>query len=270
MNAARWKPLLGFGLLAAGVFVGAVWLGFGDLLPGARPWFPVAVAALVIAGFAVLFFSRPTSAESALAKNSRDVVSALERQRDQLERIATLSELLGASLKGIGDRVGDIGQRLDRHGSRLEQLAVEFTKAMQPQEESPATPDPGGETDGAASHQHFGPALKAACKHYLDQGDGHFNAKGLKAKLAVAGIDVEVRGLDDGTGKAVLVIDDPQAGDGSFFVVPDFTRSPSDAQHWFDDESSGRLGRRTNELKRLARGKWSENGTEVVERGSVA
>ena len=104
----------------------------------------------------------------------------------------------------------------------------------------------------------------------MDRGDGHFNAKGFKAKLADAGIDVEVRGLDGEAGNAVLMIDDPQASDGSFFVVPDFTRSPSDVRHWFDDESSGRLGRRTNELKRLARGKWSENGTEVVERGNVA
>lgn len=269
MSPGRWKPPLGFGLLAAGVLTGAVWVGFGDLVPAVRPWFPVAVAVLVIAGAAFLFFSRPASAARALERSSRDITYGLERQHDELERIAALPELVRTSLKGIGDRLGDIGQRLDRHDSRLERLAAELAKARRRADMAPSHPAP-DETDGAAPQLDLGLELKAAWKRYLDQGDGQFSAKGFEDELSSAGIYVDVRRLDGEARRAVLAIGDPRASDRSFFVVPDFTKSISAAQHWFDDESSGRLGSRIKELRRLARGRWSENGTEVVEKGRVA
>ncbi len=270
MSAMGRKARVGFGLLAAATLTSAVWLGFGDLLPGARPWLPVAVAALVVASIACLFFSRPEPRESVLEKTSRDIVAALEDHRDQLERIASLPERLGTSLERIGKQVGDLGSRLDRHGDLLERLAMELVEASKEPETGPAdleSPSGQGEATPGAD---LGHELKVAWKRYRDGGDGHFNAKGFKVELASAGIDVDVRGLDGQAGHAVLVIDDPWASDRSFFVVPDFNKSPKSAEHWFEDESSRRLGGRTDELRKLARGRWSENGPEVVEKGSVA
>ena len=260
------KALVGFVLLAAAALTGAVWLGFGDLLPGARPWLPVSVAALVVAGVACFFFSRPEPQESVLAKTSRDIAAALKDHREQLERIAILPERLGASLERLGDQVGDLGGRLER-------LAIELVEAGSRPEARPdglEPPSRQGEPDEPTPRPDLKQELKGAWKRYRDDGDGHFNAQGFKAELANAGFDVDVRRLDGAAGSAVLTIDDPQAGDRSFFVVPDFNRSPKSAEHWFEDESSRRLGGRTDKLKKLARGKWSQNGPEVVEKGSVA
>ena len=105
---------------------------------------------------------------------------------------------------------------------------------------------------------------------YRDEGDGHFNAQGLGAELAARSIVADVRQLGDDAGEAVLAIDNPQSSDRSFLVVPDFTRSPKSAERWFEDESGGRLGSRTNEIKKLARGRWTESGPKVVTKGSVA
>lgn len=264
------KAPVGFGLLAAGILTGAVWLGFGDLLPGARPWFPVAVAVFVVAGIGCLFFSRPKPFTSVLAEASRDVVVALENHGDRLERIATLPERLDTSLEHIGEQVGDLAHRLDRQCNLLEGLAMELVEATQQKGAGSTGLEPPSGKDNSAPCPDLGRELKVAWKRYRDGGDGHFNAKGLKAELASAGIDVDVRGLDGRAGHAVLVVDDPWANDRSFFVVPDFNKSPKSAEHWFTDESSRRLGGRTDELRKLARGRWSENGPEVVERGSVA
>ena len=270
MNVEGRKALVGFGLLAAGTLACAVWLGFGDLVPGARPWFPVTVAVLVVAGIGCLFFSRPEPYASMLAKTSRDVVATLENHRDQLERIATLPERLGTSLERVGEQVGDLGHRLDRHGNRLERLAMELVEARQQQATGPAGLEPPSGKGDATPRPDLGHELRVAWKRYRDGGDGHFNANGFKAELASAGIDVDVRGLDGQAGHAVLVIDDPWASDRSFFVVPDFNKSPKSAEYWFEDESSRRLGGRTDELRKLARGRWSENGPQIVEKGSVA
>ena len=269
MNPMSRKALVGFGLLAAGSLTGAVWLGFGDVLPGARPWLPVAMMVLVVAGIGCLFFSRPEPSAS-LARASRDVVAALEDHRDQLERIATLPERIGSSLEGIGEQVGDLAHRLDHHGNRLERLAMELVKVTQHQNTDPAGLEPPIEKGDSTPRPDLGHELKVAWQRYRDGGDGHFNAKGFKVELASAGIDVDVRGLDGQAGNAILVIDDPWASDRGFFVVPDFNKSPKSAAHWFEDESSRRLGSRTDELRKLARGRWSENGPEIVERGRVA
>lgn len=273
MSAMGPKALVGFVLLAAAALTGAVWLGFGDLLPGARPWLPVSVAALVVAGVASFFFSRPEPQESVLAKTSCDIAAALKDHREQLECIAVLPERLGASLERLGEQVGDLGGRLDRHGDRLERLAIELVEAgRRPGAGPDGLEPPSGqrEPDDSTPRPDLEQELKGAWKRYRDGGDGYFNAQGFKAELANAGIDVDVRGLDGEAGTAVLLIDDPRAGDRSFFVVPDFNRSPKSAEYWFEDESSRRLGGRTDKLKKLARGKWSENGPEVVEKGSVA
>ncbi len=269
MNSMGRRARVGFGLMAAGALIGAVPLGFGDLLPTARPWFPIAVAAFVVAGSACLFFSRPDSHASILAKASRDIVAALERHNDELKHLATLSEQVGGSLERVAEQVGDVGSRLDHLGNRLERLATETADAGQQPEPTPSDPPSG--TAATTPHPDLGQELKRAWERYRDGGDGHFNAEGFTAELAKAGIDADVRGLDGEAGRAVLAIVDPDAGDRSFFVVPDFSKSPKSAQHWFKDESSGTLGGRTDELRTLARGRWSENGSEeVVDMGTVA
>lgn len=273
MSAMGPKGLAGFVLLGAAALTGAVWLGFGDLPPGVRTWLPVSVAALAVAGSACLFFSRPEPDESVSAMTLRDIAATLKDHREQLERIAILREHLGTSLERLGEQLGDLGGRLDRHGDRLERLAIELVEAGRRSEagsDGLVPPSGQSERDEPPSRADLPQELKEAWKRYRDGGDGHFNAPGFKDELANAGIDLNVRRLDGAAGSAVLTIDDPWAGDRSFFVVPDFNRSPKSAEHWFEDESSRRLGGRTDKLRKLARGKWSQNGPEVVEKGSVA
>ena len=266
------KALVGFGFLAAGALIGSAWLDFGDLLSEARPWLPAAVAVFVVAGLGRLFLSRLEPYASKLAKRSRDLVVALEKHGDRLERIAPLPERLDNSLERLGEQVGNLAHRLDRNFDLLEGLAMELVEARQQQGMDPPGLEPSSGRGGgdSAPRPDLEQELIVAWKRYRDGGDGHFNAKGFKAELASAGIDVDVRGLDGQGGHAVLVVDDPWASDRSFFVVPDFNKSPKSAEHWFKDESSRRLGGRSDELRRLGRGRWSENGPEVVERGSVA
>lgn len=270
MSGMGGKALVGFGLVAAGVLIGAGWAGFDDLLPGTRPWLPVAAAALVVAGVACLFFPRPEPHASVLAKASRDIVAALEDHSDRLERLATLPERLGTPLERIGEQMGDLAYRFERHDNRIERLAMALVEAGQHRETGQPGLEPPSDTGDPAPHPDFGNQLMEAWKRYRDDGDGYFNADGFKAALASAGIDADVRGLDGQSGQAVLMIYDPWANDGSFFVVPDFSKSPKSAERWFEDQSGGALGGRTEELRRIARGRWSENGPEIVERGSVA
>ncbi len=270
MNGMDRRALVGFGLLAAGTLTGAAWLGFDDLLVGARPWLPVAMAVLVVAGTGCLFFSRPKPYASLLAEASQDVVAALENHCDQLERIATLPERLGTSLEGFGEQVEDLARRLERNGNRLERLTMELVATGRQRETDADGLEPPIEEGDSTPRPDLGHELTVAWKRYRDGGDGHFNAEGFKVELARAGIDVDVRRLDGQGGHAVLLIDDPWASDRSFFVVPDFNKSPQSAEHWFEDESSRRLGGRTDELRKLARGRWSKNGPEIVEKGSIA
>ncbi|MDE2973580.1 MAG: hypothetical protein OXU64_02490 [Gemmatimonadota bacterium] len=265
------KALVGFGFVATGILTGAVWAGFGDLLPATRPWLPVVIAALVVAGVACFLFPRPESHASVLARASQDVVVALKGHRDQLERIAALPERLGTPLEHIGEQMGELAHRLDRHDTRMERLAMELMEAGQHRGTGQAVPESPSETgEEPTPRPDFGKELMEAWKRYRDDGDGHFNAEGFKAALANTGIDADVRGLDGQPGQAVLMICDPWANDRSFFVVPDFSKSPRSAERWFEDESGGALGGRTEELRKLGRGRWSESGPEMVEKGSVA
>ena len=264
------NALVGFCLVAAGTLIGAIWMGFGDLLPGARPWLPAAVAVLAIAGVAFLLFPQPEPRASISERASREVATALEANRDQLERISTLPERLGTPLERISEQLREMANRLDRHDHRLERLTMELVEAGQRRGTGQAFLEPPSETGDPAPRPDFGKELREAWERYRDDGDGHFNAMGFKAELASVGIDVDVCELNRETGHAVLAIDDPWASDRSFFVVPDFNKSPKSAAHWFEDESSRRLGGRTDELKKLARGRWSESGPEIVEKGSVA
>ncbi len=265
------EAMVGFGFLAVGVFIGAVWLGFNDLSPGVRPWLLVAMAMSTVAGISCFLFLRPKPYASTLADASRDIVAALDGHRDQLECIAALPERLGSSLECIGKRMGDLAHRLDCHGSQLERLITELLEIKQQLlETNPGQSRTADWEESPTFSLDFEHELKVAWKRYQKGGDGHFNAKGFKIELANGGIDADVRSLNDHAGRAVLVIDDPQTSDRSFFVVPDFTKSPKSAEHWFEDESSGELGSRIDELRKLARGRWSNSDSEVVERGSVA
>ena len=275
----RRKALVGFGFFVAGALIGSVWLDFGDLLSDARRWLAAAAAVFAVAVLGRRFLARLEPYASKLAKTSRDLVVALEKHGDRLERVATLPERLdtplerlGTSLERLGEEVGTLARRLDRNSELLEGLAMELVEAGQKQGMEPAGPEPSSGRGGgdSPSRPDLEQELMVAWRRYRDGGDGHFNAKGFKAELASAGIDVDVRGLDGQGGHAVLVVDDPWASDRSFFVVPDFNKSPKSAEHWFKDESSRRLGGRSDELRRLGRGRWSKNGPEVVERGSVA
>ena len=219
MTAWGGTQLIGFGLVAAGVLTGAVWLGFGNIASGSVPWFPVALAVLVVVGTALLVFSRRQAEGESRATSARDIVSALERQHGQLQRIATLPDLLDASLKNVGDRLGEVRDQVDHHGRQLEHLALEFAESSHTQVADPSPPDPVDETD-SEPRPDLGGELKAAWNRYRDDGDGHFNAQGFTSELSKVPIRAKVRALGERSEEAVLAIDDPHAGDRSFFVVP--------------------------------------------------
>ena len=261
--------------------------------PGALRWLPVAAAVFMLVGATVLFLSRPPPGMDSAAAAARDIVAALERQHDHREAAAALPEVVRSSLERLGRHMEDIGRKLDRHSGRLEQFATEMAEARRADDEGRTADDSGAPpvahvrqgpadneepvaVDSPGSEDDEGPApdleqeLTAAWTRYRDEGDGHFNARGLSAELAAGSIAAAVRKLGDDAGEAVLAIDDPRSSQRGFLVVPDFTRSPKSAERWFDDESGGRLGSRTNDIKKLARGRWTESGAEVVTKGSVA
>ena len=123
----------------------------------------------------------------------------------------------------------------------------------------------------AADLSVFRRSLKMTWHEYLQHGDGHFNAAGLKKHLAVTGIEARVRRGDAvKAGDNVLIVEDATRGTGQFFVVPSFTKSPRAALDWFEDASDGTLTRRTQKLSRLAEGRWTETGFVIVRKGTIA
>ena len=115
-----------------------------------------------------------------------------------------------------------------------------------------------------------GEALIRAWRRYLQFGDGHFNATGLRRQLAELGVEaVVVAGDRVDAGDNVLVVQDPAPDAERFFVLPSFTKSPRSAPEWYADRSDGALTRRTHRIHRLAEGKWTEEGFAVVAKGSI-
>ena len=110
---------------------------------------------------------------------------------------------------------------------------------------------------------------------YRRNGDGHFSPLGLQEVLDQWGLAADVgHGDRVGAGGAALVVETSGAPD--FYVLPSFNKSPRAVADWFDDNSGGALTGRTQQVTRVALGRWVEPGTgigrgfEVLERGEIA
>ena len=166
----------------------------------------------------------------------------------------------------------------DRTGpNSLEAMAPAFEDAAKPPASAPAPHAPADEAVparevGQLPLEPAGPGdLLDAWDEYRRNGDGHFGARGLQAVLDRWGLDVDV-GHGDlvGAGDALLVV--KTFGSQIFCVLPSFNKSPRAVADWFDDAGSGALTGRTQQVVRVARGRWLESGTgrfEVFERGEV-
>ena len=132
--------------------------------------------------------------------------------------------------------------------------------------------DVGVETDRVSLDlSAFRRSLTVTWSEYLQHGDGHFNAAGLREKITATGIEARVRNGDAVRATDnVLLVETATQETGRFFVVPNFTKSPRAAPDWFEDVSDGALTRRTQKLYRLAEGKWTDTGFVVVRKGTIA
>ena len=107
-------------------------------------------------------------------------------------------------------------------------------------------------------------------RDYLENGDGHFNVRGLRKHLVQHGIEADVlEGPGSEAGGNVLVVD-PKLENRYFYVLPSFAKPPSAVQDWYEDASGGGLMARIRNVRQLAVGRWTDGGFEVVERGAVS
>ena len=289
MNVSHERGLLAISFFAAGVLVGAVWLGFGDLAPVARPWSAAAMTVIVMAVTAFIAFSqartpsdesesdqpRPDLSEPSLPQTARGILAALERVVVLLEYLVDSVDARQREETGLagGPSGSGLAEAEGEHAESPPDAAPDSEPALSTEEadEPVAAHEAEGEETEVVSHPPLQDVLVKAWRRYLRDGDGHFNAEGFKSELSGIEIGAEVReGSEVGAGDAVLVIEDPRSDDRSFFVVPNFTKAPRAAADWFEDESGGILGHRTKELRRLARGRWLESGPEIIEKGIVA
>ncbi len=279
MTCADWRAVAGFALLAVGAVTGALWVYTAHLPIGPGPWLrapiwvPIVTALSLVVGIGFVFFSRlfrPASYASILRHASRDILAAMENHSNALERIVSKPDDRATSLARIGDGVEDVARTLHRRCDRIEDLVVmASTATSSPREVDSAGPEPDfGEIPATAEDLEY--ELKAAWKRYRDRGDGHFRAHGLRDELASAAVDVVVRGLDGPAGVGVLVVENPDATESGFFVVPDFSKPAKSVDYWFENKGSRALGALIDEVIVVAQGRFSESGVEVVKRGSVA
>ena len=118
--------------------------------------------------------------------------------------------------------------------------------------------------------------LIAAWNDYRRDGDGHFSHRGLQGVLDRRGLEADVSHGDRvAGGGAVLLVETPSSTP-NFYVLPSFNKSPRAVADWFDDNSGGALTGRTQQVTRVAQGRWVEPGSgigrrfEVLERGEIA
>ena len=287
MNVRHVRGLLAISLFVAGMLVGAVWPGFADLGPVARPWAAAAMTVMVIAVAVFIAFPRARTppdasgserlsldpSEPSLAHTVGGILAAQERLVVLLEHLVdSVDARQGEETRHAGEALGSsLGESEgERAESPADTAPDSGTTLSTEYADAPAQETQSEETQ-VVSHPPLQDVLTNAWRSYLHDGDGHFNAEGFKSELSGIEIAAEVReGSEVGAGNAVLVIEDPRSDDRSFFVIPNFTKAPGAAADWFEDESGGILGHRTKELRRLARGRWSKNGPEVIEKGIVA
>lgn len=132
-----------------------------------------------------------------------------------------------------------------------------------------AGPEPLDEDSGASAVT--AESIIAAWEAYRRNGDGFFTAAGLQQTLREHGVAATVRdgsGVD--AGGSALVVETQGETEGRFTVVPSFARSPRAAPEWFNDIGSGALSARTETIHRLAEGKWTEVGYQVVAKGDIS
>ena len=114
-------------------------------------------------------------------------------------------------------------------------------------------------------------SIIAAWEAYRRDGDGFFTAAGLQQILREHGLAVTVHdGSRVDAGGDVLVVEATDGTEGRFAVVPSFAKSPRAVPEWFNDIGSGALSARTETIYRLAEGKWTEAGYQVVAKGDIS
>lgn len=110
---------------------------------------------------------------------------------------------------------------------------------------APPPAEPRGEAKAAELDAQ---AVVQVWNHYLIHGNGHFEAKGLEAALAAAGIRATVLPPEDliGLGAPVLGVAAPGSRE-RVILLPDFNRPPRAVAQWYD------LDPDTTRMKRLVR-----------------
>lgn len=112
--------------------------------------------------------------------------------------------------------------------------------------------------------------IGAAWNSYLINGNGRFDAKGLREFLVAAGIEAEVLPPDDfvGLGAPLLGVAAPGSHD-RVLLLPDFTRPPRALAQWFELDSEIRNATRMNRLVRVAELRRSGSSYELRQPGVI-
>lgn len=193
------------------------------------------------------------------------------------------------------DILADRGSGLRRETANLADSTADPAKGSAILAVPDAAEDSGGVVDSAPSGKIAGPgpldedagleplgedsdastvtaeSIIAAWEAYRRNGDGFFTAAGLQQILREHGVAATVHdGSRVDAGGDVLVVEAPSGTEGRFAVVPSFAKSPRAVPEWFNDIGSGALSARTETIYRLAEGKWTEAGYQVVAKGDIS
>ncbi len=131
------------------------------------------------------------------------------------------------------------------------------------------TPMPAlAETPTAATRPVGSDRLIDVWQAYWENGDGHFNAGGLKSEMDRQSLTGKVYsgsvlGLDD----SVLGVD--LEDDSIIYLLPDFNKPPSAVSEWFEDQSSGSLTALIKSVDRLAQGILDRSRFQIETKGIV-
>jgi hypothetical protein len=174
-----------------------------------------------------------------------DLHALREYEGWRAERDANVGTPLAASTAGLDGAAGAAGAAGPAGGSH---------------------PDGGGD-EGLTSWSPWPEHLVEVWQSYLENGDGRFDAKGLRRQLEAAGLSAPVT-IDDSLGESVLGV---APGDGQVYLLPHFDSTPNEVADWFQQGSStaSRLAR-IQRLVRVAVARRGADGRlELLRKGAV-